>query len=239
MWRILCALWVAPKPSRRESPKVINSRGGATRIMAELSLTTADIVIIAVIAISAAFAMYRGLIHETFAILAWIVGAYAALRLTPIIQPLLHGAIAPPWLEQVAVLIGTFLVTFIPLAILSGRLSAKVKSSMAGSVDRLLGLVFGVARGLAIVGLAYIAFSALVPLRDHPQTLTKARLFPLVRTTSEVLRSLAPDGIQVLERDSQASPDRNDGGRKAYGVNQASTLERLFQANGGSGSSSR
>jgi membrane protein required for colicin V production len=136
-------------------------------------------------------------------------------------------------------MIGIFLLTFIPLAILSGRLSAKVKSSMAGSVDRLLGLVFGVARGLAIVGLAYIAFSALVPLKDHPQTLTKARLFPLVRTTSEVLRSLAPADIQVLEGESSASSDADASGRKAYGVNQASALERLFQANGGSGSSSR
>ena len=170
--------------------------------MAELSLTTTDIVIIAVIAISAAFAMYRGLIHETFAILAWIVGGYAALRLTPVVEPLLHGAITPPWLEQLAVLIGIFLLTFIPLAIISG--------------------------------LAYIAFSALVPLKDHPQTLTKARLFPLVRTTSEVLRSLAPGDIQVLESES-----KHDSGRKAYGVNQASALERLFQANGGSGSSSR
>jgi membrane protein required for colicin V production len=207
--------------------------------MAELSLTTADIVIIGVIAISAAFAMYRGLIHETFAILAWIVGGYAALRLTPTVQPLLHGAISPPWLEEVAVMIGIFLLIFIPLAILSGRLSAKVKSSMAGSVDRLLGLLFGIARGLAIVGLAYIAFSALVPLKDHPQTLTKARLFPLVRTTSEVLRSLAPEDIQALESEGKSSSDRYEGVRKTYGVNQASALERLFQGNGGSASSSR
>lgn len=206
--------------------------------MAELSLTTADIVIMIVIAISAAFAMYRGLIHETFAILAWIVGGYAALRLTPRIEPLLHGVISPPWLEEVAVMIGIFLLIFIPLAILSGRLSAKVKSSMAGSVDRLLGLVFGVARGLAIVGLAYIAFSALVPVKDHPQTLTKARLFPVVRATSEILRSLAPEGIQALESESKTSADGNDGAR-TYGVHQASALERLFQGNGVSGSSSR
>ena len=207
--------------------------------MTELSLTTADVIIIAIIGISAAFAMVRGLIHETFAILAWILGAYAALRLSPIVQPVLHGVIKPAWLEQVAVMIGIFLITFVPLAILSGRLSSKVKSSMAGSIDRLLGLVFGIARGLVIVGLAYIAFSALVPLKDHPQTLTKARLFPLVRTTSEVLRSLAPENIEALEGESKTSSDRDDSGSKAYGVHQASALERLFQGNGGSGSSSR
>jgi membrane protein required for colicin V production len=207
--------------------------------MADLSLTTADVVIIIVIAISAAFAMVRGLIHETFGILAWIVGGYAALRLTPVVEPLLHNAIKPPWLETVAVGIAIFLLTFVPLAILSGRLSAKVKSSMASSVDRLLGLVFGVARGLAIVGLAYIAFSALVPVKEHPQTLTKARLFPLIRTTAEVLRSLAPEDIKALESESKQSADRDDSAGKTYGVHQASALERLFQGNGGSDSSSR
>jgi membrane protein required for colicin V production len=207
--------------------------------MADLSLTTVDIVIMIVIAVSALFAMARGLIHETFAILAWVIGGYAALRLTPVVEPMLHGAIKPAWLEEMAVGIGIFLLIFVPLAILSGRLSAKVKSSMAGSVDRLLGLIFGIARGLAIVGLAYIAFSALVPIKDHPKTLTNARLFPLVRTTSEVLRSLAPEDIEALETESKASSNRDTSAGKTYGVNQASALERLFHGYGVGGNSSR
>jgi membrane protein required for colicin V production len=198
--------------------------------MSQLSLTAIDIVIILVVLVSAGFAMLRGLVHETFAILAWVAGGYVAVRAAPALQPLLGGAITPFWLERVAVLLGTFLIVFIPLVIISRRLSARVKSSAAGPVDRVLGLVFGIARGLVIVGLVYIAFSALVPVKNHPQTLTKARLFPIIRTTSEVLRELVPAEDWVFANKNSAS---------GYGADRPGALDRLLQAYGGSGSSSR
>ncbi|HXJ02742.1 MAG TPA: CvpA family protein, partial [Micropepsaceae bacterium] len=147
-----------------------------------------------------------------------------------LLQPLLGGVITPFWLERLAVLLGTFLIVFIPLAIISRRLSARVKSSAAGPVDRVLGLIFGVGRGLVIVGIVYIAFSALVPAKNHPQTLTKARLLPVIRTTSEVLRELVPAKDWIFA-------DKNDG--STYGADRPGALERLFQAHGGSGSSPR
>ena len=153
-----------------------------------------------------------------------------ALRFAPSVQPLLHNMIAPPWLERLAVLIGIFLLAFIPLAIVSGRLSAKVKSSVAGPVDRLLGRVFGVARGMVIVGIAYIAFGALVPEKNYPATLTNARLFPLIRDTGEVLRSLMPAESAIFANGNSAS---------GYGANARGALEIIASANGGSDSSSR
>ncbi|HEX3484543.1 MAG TPA: CvpA family protein [Micropepsaceae bacterium] len=198
--------------------------------MSELSLTAIDIVVVAVVLISAGFAMFRGLVHETFAILAWLAGGYVALRFAPSLQPFLDGAIKPFWLERVAVVVGTFLLVFIPLAMVSRRLSAKVKKSAAGPADRMLGLLFGVARGLAIVGLVYMAFSALVPLKNHPQTLTKARLFPVIRTTTEVLRELVPikDGYFA-----------NKNSDSAYGADSPGALDRLFPAHSRSGSASQ
>jgi membrane protein required for colicin V production len=203
--------------------------------MAELSLTPIDFVVIAVILVSAVFAMLRGLVHETLAILAWAGGAYVALRFTPVIQPLLHGAITPPWVEQLAVLAGTFLLVFIPLAIISRRLSAKVKSSAVGALDRLLGLIFGVVRGVVIVGLAYIVFGALVPLKNYPAALTQARLFPLIRETSDLLRSLVP----AEERPLPPKTTSASAAGKAYGAGAPSALDRLFQTNGGGDSTWR
>jgi membrane protein required for colicin V production len=207
--------------------------------MGELSLTAIDIVVIAVIFFSAAFAMFRGLIHETFSIIEWVAGIYVALRFTPVLQPLLGGLIKPDWLEWAAVFIGAFLIVFIPLSILSRRLSAMVKKSDIGSVDRTLGLVYGAARGLVIVGLAYIVFAALVPFKDYPQTLTNARLFPLIRNTSEVLRSLVPETGDLFRARVQ-NPDepQEKDAPKTYGADAPSALDRLFQTKGGSDSSS-
>jgi membrane protein required for colicin V production len=142
---------------------------------------------------------------------------------------------------------------FIPLAIMSHRVSEQVKKSEIGPIDRTLGFVFGLARGLVIVGFAYIAFAALVPVRDHPATLTKARLFPLIRNTSDVLRSLTPQeasGVaganapadakapppQPASADAPADakpPAPESSPAKTYGADDRSALDRLFQTNGG------
>jgi membrane protein required for colicin V production len=221
--------------------------------MAELSITAIDVLVAVIVLVSAGFAVFRGLIRETFAIIEWVAAGYVALRFTPVFRPLLLGYISPPWLEWITVFIGTFLLVFIPLSILSHRLAEIVKKSEIGPIDRSLGFVFGIGRGLVIVGFAYIAFAALVPLRDHPQTLTKARLFPVIRNTSDVLRSLVPGmGKAKSDEDSQQANTRANGPErrsvtksasesttpKTYGASDRSALDRLFETNGG-GKSSR
>jgi membrane protein required for colicin V production len=195
--------------------------------MGQLSITLIDVLVVLVIFVSAGFAMWRGLISETFSIFEWVAAAYLALRFTPTFQPLLRDAISPPWLAGVAAFAGVFLIVFIPLSIFAHRLSDVVKKSEIGPVDRALGMVFGVLRGLVIVGLAYIAFAALVPVQDHPAALTDARLFPLIRDTSDVLLSIVPErggqgggrggagGTQVGAEgpDAAITPAAAEGGR--------------------------
>jgi membrane protein required for colicin V production len=160
--------------------------------MQALSITWIDIAVVAVVVISAGFAFGRGLVTETFSIVEWVAAAYVALNFTPSFQPLLQGYISPPWLEYVAVFIGTFLLVLIPLSFLSHRLEEAIKRSEIGPVDRALGLIFGVGRGLAIVGLAYILYAALVPLQSRSPALTNARSYSIIRNSSEVLLELVP-----------------------------------------------
>jgi membrane protein required for colicin V production len=210
--------------------------------MGEVSVTAIDVLVIAVLLISAGFAMWRGLVSETFTIIDWVAAAFVAIRFTPTFQPLLRGVISPNWLEYIVVFIGTFLLMFIPLSMLNHRLSEAVKKSEIGPVDRVLGFVFGMGRGLVIIGLAYIAFAAMVPVRDHPVSLTRARLYPLIRQTSEVLLGLVPgqSGVAGLEAQANKSatpapaapPQRAAAGEadgKTYNANDRSALDRLIE----------
>ncbi len=174
--------------------------------MAEVSITAIDVVVVVVVLASAGFAMWRGLVSETLTIIDWVAAAFVALRFTPVFLPLMRGMISPAWLEYIAVFVGTFLLMFIPLSILNHRFSEMVKKSEVGPIDRVLGLVFGVGRGLVIVGIAYIAFAAMVPLRNHPEALTHARLYPLIRQTSEVLLGLVP-GERSITAQLQAADE--------------------------------
>ena len=203
--------------------------------MSDLPVNTIDLVVIAVVLISAFVALWRGLVRETFSIFEWVASAYAALRLSPVFQPMLAGIVEPPWLAWIAVFVATFIIVLVPLSMLTHRFAEIVKRSEIGPVDRALGFVFGIGRGLVVVGLAYIAFASFVPQEEQPPVLTEARLFPLIQNSSEVLLSLLPgtgsEGGTVSQGDA--------GETKTYGAQDRGALDRLFEATGRSQSSSR
>jgi membrane protein required for colicin V production len=210
-----------------------------------VSVTVVDFLVVGVILLSAIFAMWRGLVQETLSIFAWVAAAYAALRLFSLFQPLLKNHISPEWLASVLAFFGIFLIVLIPLSFLSHRFGEVIKRSEIGPVDRSLGFVFGVGRGLVIVGLAYIAFSLLVPIRDHPGWLTHARLLPLVQNTSDVLLSLVPghevdSGTDSLNSQSTAGSSKPAPAKsgKTYGAKERRALDRLIEATGDKGKGS-
>jgi membrane protein required for colicin V production len=149
---------------------------------------------------------------------------------------MLVGIIAPPWLAWVAVFLGVFLIILVPLSIMTHRFSEIVKRSEIGAIDRALGFVFGIGRGLVIVGLAYIAYASFVPLESQSATVTSARLFPLIQNSSEVLLSLVPG---TKSEGGTVSQDRASDEAKTYGAQDRSALDRLFEATGRSQGSSR
>jgi membrane protein required for colicin V production len=190
-------------------------------------LTTIDLIIIAIISLSATVALWRGLVRETFSIIEWIASAYVALRVSPTFQPMLSDIIAPPWLAWIAAFVGTFLLVFVPLSLVTHRFAEFVRRSEISAVDRTLGLVFGVGRGLVIVGLSYIAYASFVPLENHPPALTEARLFPLIRNSSNILLSLVPG--TGSEGSALSKEERTEEG-KTYGAAERSALDRLLEA---------
>lgn len=158
-----------------------------------MNFTFVDILVGLVLAVSTFYAAWRGFLHETLAIFALVAAGFAALYFGPWLFPWMHQHIATHWLAVTAADAAVFLAVYIPLAFLSRRIANSVRSSAIGPLDRVLGIAFGVVRGLVIVGLAYIGFTYYVPVHDHPASFTQARTLPLMERTAAVLRSLVPD----------------------------------------------
>ncbi|HKD48241.1 MAG TPA: CvpA family protein [Rhizomicrobium sp.] len=158
-----------------------------------MNLTFVDILVGLVLAVSTFYAVWRGFLHETLSIFALVAAGFAALYLGPWLLPWIRQHITTLWLAIVATDAAVFLVVYVPLAFLSRRISNAVRGSAIGPLDRILGIAFGVIRGLAIVGLAYIGFVYYVPTHDHPSSLTHARTLPLMQMTAGVLHALVPN----------------------------------------------
>lgn len=151
-----------------------------------------DVLVVAVVLLSAAYAAWRGFLWETLTIFEWVAAAFACLYLGPVFTPLTHSLVGSPWAAALLAYAGVFLAVFIPLAFVSHRLSEGVRNSPIGPLDRVAGVAFGIVRGAVVVGIAYLVFTYFVPIPRQPNWLTGARLLPAIQSTAEVLLTLVP-----------------------------------------------
>jgi len=156
----------------------------------DVHLTIADFVVLGILMISGAIAWHRGFMKETLTVSAWLVAALAAVFLWPATKPFARSLVGPETLADILALLGVFLLALIPTSFVSFRLSEIVRDSRAGPLDRSLGFVFGVARGLLVVGVGYLVFASLAPTKTQPDWVREARLLPVVKGTADMLLSL-------------------------------------------------
>lgn len=110
-----------------------------------------DWLIIGVILISILTAFMRGAAREIVILLGWIVGAYLAFVYTPSLQVLLESHVETPELRYLIVFLCILIIFLILGALLGKLLHTMVKSIGLTGLDKTLGCIFGLARGLLLV----------------------------------------------------------------------------------------
>src|ERR1043165_8638045 len=154
-----------------------------------------DIFLIVVMLISGLLAMVRGFMREVLSIVAWVAAAGAALYSVPRLLPYATQYLAGwnEWVVRGIVAGGVFLATLIIVSIFTVRLSDKILDSRIGALDRSLGFLFGLARGLIIVVVAFLFFSWLVPDKQRPDWVNGAKSLTVLKSTGDWLMALLPD----------------------------------------------
>ena len=82
---------------------------------------------------------------------AWVGAAIATLYLFEFAQPVARTYIEVELIADIVAGVVLFVITLIVLSLISHALSRRVRDSALGPLDRSLGLVFGLARGAALV----------------------------------------------------------------------------------------
>ncbi len=127
----------------------------------------ADITIICIILLSAVLSLFRGFVREVLSLVAWIVAFWAAMAFWGQVAVMLAPYIAIEFprmvLSFLAILVGVLLVFGI-INFIVGRLMA---STGLSGPDRLLGALFGMLRGAAIVTVL-VVLAGLTPLPGDP-----------------------------------------------------------------------
>jgi len=177
-----------------------------------MPITLLDIILLVVMLISGLLAMIRGFMREILSIGAWGVAALATLYAYARVLPMAKQYFSSDMVAAGVTVGGIFLLTLLIVSIITVRISDMILDSRVGALDRTLGFLFGLGRGLVIVVVAFLFFAWLVPERSQPEWVKGAKSKVVLQSTGQWLMSMLPDDPEstILKRLKKTKPDDSD-----------------------------
>jgi membrane protein required for colicin V production len=191
-----------------------------------------DFILLGIMLISGVLALSRGFTREVLSLVSW--GAAAVAAYFAIQQPQAL-AFVEPYVAKIAVGAAAFIVVLIVVSIISVKISDRVVDSAVGAFDRTLGFIYGLARGLVLVAIAYMLYGWVSPPEKQEDWIRNAQSLPIIRSVSDVLVGLMPPDVrETLEKsanigsaDSKETPPAAEGDGTGYNNGQTQGLENL------------
>jgi membrane protein required for colicin V production len=151
-------------------------------------LTAADVFILLVLLGSTLIGALRGFIREAVSLVFWVISIWAAWKFGPLIEPHLGGLLAnpniAPWVGRLVILVLVLLMGWL----VGMFLSYFTRALGLGTLDRVIGLLFGIMRGMVLVGLLVIGGELL--RLNQEDWWAHSRLMPFAETVGDWLRSM-------------------------------------------------
>jgi membrane protein required for colicin V production len=158
-----------------------------------MGVTLFDFIAVAIVGVSGLVGFSRGAVRELVTVVAFTVAAMAAIYLLPFAAALLGVLMTRAGAATAAAVVVVFIVAYIALRLGGQWVASRLQSKAAlGTVDRVIGLAFGVVRALVFLGVFYLVFSVATPPELTPPWIANAKLLPVARVSAEALQSLAP-----------------------------------------------
>jgi membrane protein required for colicin V production len=156
-----------------------------------------DYIIIAILIISAVMGLVRGLLREAIAVITWFLAIVLAWIYGPSLEPILGGVLVGSplriWAARIIIFVGVLLLGG-AVAVVLGHY---VRVSMFAGMDKFLGFVFGIIRGVVIVGAFTIAIQAL--RMDEDARWKNSKLMPYAIGVADALRGVVGEELERLD----------------------------------------
>ena len=157
-----------------------------------------DYVILAIVILSAVMGLVRGLLREAIAVITWFLAIVLAWSFGPSLEPHLGGILVGSplriWAARAIIFVGILLLG----GAISVIVSHYVRVSMFAGMDKFLGFVFGIVRGIVIVGAFTIAVQAL--RMDEDASWKRSKLMPYAIGVADALRGIVGEKLERLEK---------------------------------------
>lgn len=119
-------------------------------------MTPFDYAVLAVIGLSSLLGLWRGLVSEVLALVAWVAAFFAAREWGGLAAVQLAGVVTEPALRYAAGFVLVLVGVLVAFGVARLVLSLLLRAAGLGLTDRLLGAGFGILRGALIVFVAVL-----------------------------------------------------------------------------------
>ena len=163
-----------------------------------------DWTIVGVVAVSTLVSLRRGFVKEALSLLAWVAAFVVSTRFSGRFSQLLVDTITNDTLRQVSAYMILFAATLILGSLVNKLMAQLVRATGLSGADRLLGTVFGFARGLVLIlGAIYVLEALLEP--EEREFMEESRLLPHLAMVEQWARETLADSrisseLPLLER---------------------------------------
>ena len=160
-----------------------------------------DYIILAILIVSSIMGLVRGLLREAIAVITWFLAIVLAWVFAPSLESLLGGILQDSpamrlWAARIIIFVGILLLG----GAVSVVLGHYVRVSMFAGMDKFLGFVFGIIRGVVIVGAFTIAIQAL--RMDEDPRWKNSRLMPYAIGVADALRGIVGEQLERIDKSS-------------------------------------
>lgn len=156
-------------------------------------LNNLDVVFLVIVGVSALVAIARGVTKELLSITGWILAAVSVYYLLPVVDPIMQKYIASEVLSNLVSGMVILILFCIFWVLAVDKISTQIRFSKLSSLDRILGFIFGIFRGVIIVILLQIMISSLIPEESQKGVFAESRYFKLAGDAAGPIKSLIPE----------------------------------------------
>jgi len=156
-----------------------------------------DYLLIAIIVLSAIMGAFRGFVKEALSLAGWVVAIWGAWQFGDEAAELLPDVIEDPVLKIWAARLLMLIVALFIVGVVSKLLSILMEQTGLSGTNRLLGAVFGVARG-AILGAVVVSLLQVTGFDEDPWW-NESKLIPYAAPIADRLTEYADKGIDMLQ----------------------------------------
>jgi len=157
-----------------------------------------DIIFFGIIAFSAVLAFIRGGIVEILSLSTWFIAFWALHKFGTSLEPFIPASISNDLLRSVIIFIVIFLIIAIGMAILKKLLANFINTIGLGGLNYLIGIGFGILRGIFACALLIIVIQMLD--LDSKKSYAQAKLYPVLSPVIDWITDAIPHSVKNIPR---------------------------------------